>query len=112
MADLRTLTPALVPWATYLYDIGKYYDGKLVVTSAFRSPSKQYELWRKWKMGESPIPAAYPGRSQHNYGLAFDMARLGEDPMQDPFLRQLGALWQSWGGTYGGERDPVHFSVH
>jgi len=109
MADLNTLDYRLAPYAKYLHSIGKYYDGRLVVTSARRSPGKQYELWMNWKRGKSAIPAAPPGSSLHEHGLAFDMARLGVDPLSDPLLNWLGAVWESWGGQHGGQRDPVHF---
>lgn len=111
MADLRTLHPDLVPYARYLFDIGKYYDPLLVVTSSFRSASKQSRLYQAWLSGESQIPAAPPGRSLHGYGLAFDLARIGKDPFDDPLLNWLGQVWKSWGGEYGGSRDPVHFQV-
>jgi len=111
MANLRELDARLVPFARYLYEIGKYYDPLLVVTSSFRSPSKQAALYKKWLSGESQIPAAPPGRSAHGYGLAFDLARIGKDPFTDPLLAWLGQVWTSWGGEYGGRRDPVHFGV-
>ncbi len=109
MASLNTLDPRLVPYARYLHSVGKYYDGRLVVTSARRSSAKQAELRRKWESGESQIPANRPGTSLHEHGLAFDMARLGVDPLRDPLLNWLGAVWESWGGRHGGTRDPVHF---
>jgi len=109
MADLNTLDRRLVPWAKYLYQLGKQYDGRLVVTSSLRSSSKQARLYQAYLSGESKIPAAPPGRSLHEHGLAFDLARLGEDPLADPLLAWLGAVWESWGGKWGGIRDPVHF---
>ena len=109
MADLNTLDSRLAPWAKYLYRIGKYNDGKLVVTSAFRSAAKQARLYEAYKRGESVIPAAPPGGSLHQFGLAWDMARLGINPIGDPLLAWLGGLWESWGGRWGGVRDPVHF---
>ena len=111
MSDLRQLRPQLVEPARYLYSIGKYYDPLLVVTSGFRSSSKQAKLYARWLSGESQIPAAPPGRSLHEYGLAFDLARIGKDPFTDPLLHWLGAVWESWGGRYGGHGDPVHFQV-
>ncbi len=111
MADLKTLHPGLVPWARYLHEVGKYNDGRLVVTSARRDSAKQAELRRKWESGESRIPANRPGTSLHEFGLAFDMARLGIDPLADPLLNWLGALWETWGGRWGGARDPVHFQI-
>lgn len=26
-------------------------------------------------------------------------------------LRRLGRLWESWGGLWGGESDPIHFQL-
>ena len=109
MADLRTLHPWLVPYARHLLNLGKQYDPLLVVTSARRSYAKQASLYEKWLRGESEIPAAPPGRSLHQHGLAFDMARIGKDPIGDPLLNWLGRVWESWGGQHGGARDPVHF---
>ena len=109
MADLRTLDSRLAPWAQYLFAIGKRQDGRLVVTSARRSSGKQADLYQRWISGKSLIPANRPGTSLHEYGLAFDLARLGQDPLTDPLLAWLGAGWESWGGRWGGIRDPVHF---
>ena len=109
MADLATLDPRLIPWAKWIYAVGKYYDGRLVVTSARRSRAKQAELRRRWELGQSSIPANRPGTSLHEYGLAFDLARIGKDPLGDPLLAWLGQVWEYYGGRHGGERDPVHF---
>lgn len=109
MADLATLDPRLAPYAKYLYSLGKQYDGRLVVTSARRSMAKQQRLYNDYIRGISKIPAAPPGRSLHQLGLAFDLARIGKDPLADPLLNWLGAVWVSWGGRWGGQRDPVHF---
>lgn len=109
MADLNTLDYRLVPWAKYLLSLGKQYDGRLVATSARRSVAKQTALYERWRSGRSNIPAAPPGGSLHQYGLAFDLARIGKDPLTDPLLNWLGAVWEHWGGRWGGIRDPVHF---
>ena len=109
MADLATLQPGLIPWARWIYAVGKQQDGRLVVTSARRSRTKQAELRHRYESGLSPIFAALPGKSLHEYGWAFDMARIGKNPIGDPLLAWLGAWWQYYGGHWGGERDPVHF---
>ncbi len=109
MASLRTLDPRLQPYANYLFQLGRQYDRKLVVTSAYRSRSKQAKLYQRWLSGKSDIPAAPPGGSLHEYRLAFDLARKGIDPLRDPLLNWLGQVWTSWGGRHGGTRDPVHF---
>lgn len=111
MADLRTLHPNLIPWAKWLYHVGKFNDPLLVVTSAYRSPQHQQKLYIKYITGQSKIPAAPPGRSLHQQRVAFDMARIGKDPLTDPLLNYLGRLWESYGGKWGGARDPVHFQV-
>jgi len=109
MADLNTLDPRLIPWAKWILAVGKYYDGRLVVTSAKRTPAKQFELRQRWLSGKSKIPANRPGTSLHEFGLAFDLARIGVDPLADPLLNWLGGVWESVGGRWGGIRDPVHF---
>jgi len=109
MADLGTLQPQLIPWAKWIYAVGKYYDGRLVVTSARRSSAKQAYLRQRYLSGQSKIPANRPGTSLHEFGWAFDMARIGIDPLGDPLLMWLGKVWESYGGRHGGERDPVHF---
>ena len=109
MADLNSLDYRLVPWAKWIHRIGTNYDGRLVVTSARRSWSKQAELRSLWERGISKIPANRPGTSLHEFGLAFDMARIGVDPLTDPLLAWLGAVWEHYGGRWGGIRDPVHF---
>jgi len=109
MASLNDLHPELVPWARWIYQLGKSYDPRLVVTSGFRSAAKQQRLYDKYRRGESAIPAAPPGRSLHQFGLAFDLARIGKDPLTDPLLNWLGRVWEHYGGRHGGNRDPVHF---
>lgn len=47
----------------------------------------------------------------HNYGLAFDLARIGINPVGDELLLWLGGLWHAVGGQWGQARDPVHFQV-
>ena len=111
MATLRGLNPALRPWAEWLYKVGKSYDSRLVVTSGFRSSRKQEQLYQRYISGKSPIPAAPPGSSMHQAGLAFDLARSGVDPFQDELLHWLQHVWSSVGGSVGGTADPVHFSV-
>jgi hypothetical protein len=41
----------------------------------------------------------------HEVGRAFDLVAEPE------ILVQLGRVWQYVGGTWGGERDPIHFEA-
>jgi len=111
MADLRTLHPGLVPWARWIYAVGKAESGKLVVTSARRSTAKQAELHLRYLQGLSEIPANRPGTSLHEFGLAFDLAQMGVNPFEDALLPWLGHWWEHYGGRWGGVLDPVHFQI-
>lgn len=83
MASISTLNPGLQPWANWIFRYGQSLDGKLVVTSARRSRAKQAELRARYLAGKSPIYASPPGYSQHEVGLAFDMARVGVSALDD-----------------------------
>jgi len=81
---------------------------RFTVTSGYRSISKQWTLYNRWKLG-SPLqrrPVAIPGTSTHNYGLAFDAVAV-------PYSRQgeLVALARDLGFIWAGPRDDVHFQV-
>jgi hypothetical protein len=74
------------------------------VTSTRRTPTQQARLYRRWQSGLSPLPAAPPGTSAHEFGYAFDMVVSPWEALAD-----VGYTWQQWGGIWGGDRDPVHF---
>jgi hypothetical protein len=76
-----------------------------VITSEVRSYWKQKELYQRYIAGRAQLPAAPPGHSAHNWGLAFDMA------LAVPEYDDVGSVWRSWGGDWGGSRDPVHFEL-
>lgn len=105
----RGLQPWLQPYADYLLLVAEYNDLDPVVTSVYRSYARQAVLYERWKRGLSDIPAAPPGRSQHQQGLAFDLVvRKGgyRSDLQDA----LGAFWVSMGGVWN-RPDPVHFGA-
>lgn len=74
------------------------------ITSTVRSTRQQQQLYRR----ASNLPAAAPGRSTHEYGLAFDIvASRRQQRLLGEFGEFLG-LW--WGGRFR-RPDPVHFQV-
>jgi len=110
MPSLNGLQPEMRGAAEWLFDGGRQYDRRLRVTSVRRTFAEQAQLYARWKAGQSDIPAAPPGHSKHQFGLAFDMARPGVDPYSDELLAYLGSIWNEIGGTWH-PSDPVHFEV-
>lgn len=104
MSLLDTLDPVLRPWAQRLYDVCVAARVNPRVTSAFRSYATQKALYEAYLAGKSKYPAAPPGRSAHEFGLAFDMVVDGATNQAD-----CGIVWSRWRGKYGGEEDPIHF---
>lgn len=102
---LHTLVPWLQPYAVNLVNIAAAAGLSPRVSSARRSHSQQALLYRRFLAGQSRFPAAPPGNSAHELGLAFDLWINDEDQLGD-----LGTVWEGWGGTWGGRfRDPIHF---
>lgn len=108
-ARFRELAPWLQPYADYLNQVAVANGLRVQVTSTYRSNQKQAVLYERWQRGLSDIPAAPPGRSMHNHRLAFDLVVDGD--YRGASQAALGRFWQSMGGVWGGQRDPVHFSV-
>lgn len=79
----------------------RYFPG-LQVTSVYRSKTEQRRLWNN--RHNNPFPVAPPGRSLHEYGLAWDM--VGPDHV----LAEAGRVWNSWGGNWS-KTDKIHFEV-
>lgn len=106
MASIRSLQPWLYPWAAALLRVAASQGWHVTVTSCRRSYSQQARLYRAFLAGHSEYPAAPPGHSLHEVGRAFDLAGVSSQ------LEQLGAVWESWGGTYGKKfNDPIHFEA-
>jgi len=77
------------------------------LTSVVRSTASQRRLYDAYlARGRTGLPAAAPGTSTHEYGLAFDAVvargRLSE------FVRIAECAGLKWAGA----RDPVHFDVY
>lgn len=98
--------PQLQPAFRLLLQIALLNDPGARLTSAYRSPQEQERLYRRYLAGASQFPVAPPGRSKHEQGRAIDLVAKPE------VLRGLGALWESWGGRWGGRfDDPIHFEA-
>src|SRR5216684_7351057 len=106
MPTIASLVPELRPYAHDLYKIAGANGLQPRITSARRSYVEQVRLYDRFLKGINPFPVAAPGTSAHETGEAFDMLVTPVDYLQD-----LGALWISWGGEWGGNRDPVHFQL-
>lgn len=105
-SSIAGLVPELRPYAEYLLAAMRAVDPSTRLTSVRRSRTEQSRLYRRYLAGLSLFPAAPPGSSKHEQGLAFDIVA------RDSTLRAAGALWESWGGRWGGRfNDPIHFEV-
>ena len=80
--------------------------GKTVeVTSAVRDSAKQAQLYQDYISGKSPFPAAPPGRSKHEQGLAVDVSRAVAEE-----LDRMGLL-KKYGLSRPVANDPVHIEA-
>jgi len=99
--EIDDLAEAFADAAFYFYGV------RTRITSTFRSRHEQTRLWEQRK--NSLLPAAAPGRSQHEYGLAFDIVAV--DPQLQGWLGQLGeSFGLIWGGRFA-RPDPPHFQL-
>lgn len=104
--SLNGLHSSLRPYAQWLVSVAPYAGARSVrITSVTRSRAEQQQLYSNWLAGRSSFPAAPPGRSKHEYGLAWDM-------VTEPFsaLDTLGAWWKEIGGEWS-PTDRIHFAM-
>lgn len=95
-AKLNGLYPPWKDWCSWCLNELKRRGYSGTVTSGVRSSTKQRQLYLDYVNGRSSLPAAPPGRSAHEYGLAIDfVVDQGKDSAQQ---RAAMALLQSWGG--------------
>lgn len=105
-SSLSRLQPWLTPYAEFLVSLAPYAGvRRLRITSVTRSRAQQRRLWERYQRGQAQFPAAPPGRSMHEYGLAWDM-------VTEPYsaLDILGDWWKQLGGTWS-PKDRIHFGV-
>lgn len=103
---ISELEPWLQPYAQYILDVAELNGLQPVITSTYRSYESQARLYQNYLAGRSRFPAAPPGRSLHEYRRAWDMVVTPRSALHD-----LGALWTSMGGRWGGTADPIHFAA-
>lgn len=96
------LVPALIPYAQALFVAADRAGLRPRVTSVRRTSTQQAVLYQRFLRGLSTLPAAPPGKSLHEKGLAFDMVT--DHPAA------VGAEWNRIGGHWS-PRDYVHFEV-
>jgi len=99
------MQPWLAPYLGYLLEVLTYNGRRYTITSVRRSREKQQQLWDRFQAGLSKYPAAPPGTSKHELGRALDITS------DATTLRQAGAFWESMGGRWGGDVDPIHFQA-
>jgi len=105
----RCLDRRFRPMAESLLRVAKKF-GPYRLTSACRSEAEQARLYRDYLEGRSEFPAAAPGHSAHQRGLAVDMARADLDPYRDIVLHLIGASWREADPSLRwNESDPIHF---
>ncbi len=110
LASTRELDPRLRPYAEHLIQVAQASGLRVQLTSTRRTRAQQTLLYqRSQACGGGCLPAARPGTSDHEYGMAFDMVINGD--MRGPAQRAVGEYWRSMGGRWPGDADPVHFSV-
>jgi hypothetical protein len=109
-ASIGSLIPELRPFARELLLVVARAGIQARITSTRRSRREQTFLYNRFLAGQNPYPVAPPGTSAHEFGYAFDMM-LQEDPASmESDLGDLGKVWESWGGVWGGRfNDPIHF---
>lgn len=97
------LHPSLATIKRNLPAVARSMGFQARVTSAYRSPAKQAQLYQRYLAGLQPYPVAPPGTSDHETGMALDVVSTD--------LPKLVALLTSVGLFWGGPSDPVHFSL-
>jgi len=106
MNSMRGVDPVLAFYAEQLIAWAASVGLGPQLTSGRRSGSEQKKLYERYISGHSALPAAPPGKSKHEFGLAVDIIANSM-----PALNLMGTVWRAWGLTWGGARDPVHFEL-
>lgn len=101
---LAGLHPYFRPWIDWLLDFADQNGVTVEVISAFRTVEEQKRAAAQARAAGRP--AAKPGRSAHNYGLAVDLAAGGHSSSADH--KWLMSVWEAMGGSFY-PNDAPHF---
>lgn len=120
--NIATLLPMVRPYARALVNSAASAGIIVKVISGTRTLAEQAELFEKFKAG-GPL-AAPPGRSNHNYGIAFDVgvfvgsldpeqARtyLPESAAYDVTGTLADGIGLTWGGHWMTSKDKPHYEL-
>jgi peptidoglycan L-alanyl-D-glutamate endopeptidase CwlK len=117
--DLTDLHPLVADKARQLIELATAEGIEILVTSTLRTFEEQAELFAKGRTEPGSIVTnARPGRSWHNFGLAFDVVPLinGKAIWNSPFWNKIGRLGEDvglvWGGNFTSFKDRPHFEFH
>lgn len=92
------------PYFRWLVDVADALGLDPRVTSTIRSRAEQQRLYDNYLRGQSQFPAAPPGSSLHERGLAIDLVS------RDNAL--LGRVWRHYVGGRWSPSDAVHYDLH
>lgn len=124
---IQTLHPVAQDiFRKFIYNVEKQTPFKVQITSAYRSFAEQERVKKENQSFTPPRPAANPGDSFHNYGLAIDVAlnsitvkgltysfnKSVSDWNETGVIDIANKLNLRWGGTFTGtQTDVVHFDL-
>ena len=116
--SLSDLRPELAALAQQLLDEAETLGIPIFVTETLRTYSRQDQLFHQGRTTDGEVVTnARAGESNHNYGLAFDVA-FRAPPAADPFdgpwaaIGEIGRnLGLRWGGDFSSLVDRPHFEL-
>ena len=116
---LEDLHPTVAGLARQLVTLAQAEGIEILVTSTLRTFEDQAELYAigRTKPGKK-VTNAPPGKSWHNFSLAFDVVPVieGKPVWNSPLWERIGELGKGlgllWGGDFRGFKDKPHFEFH
>lgn len=101
--SIWSLDPRVRPYFQWLRDVAQDLGLDPRITSTRRSREEQANLYSAYLAGRSRFPAARPGSSLHELGLAMDMVTRDN--------AYLGQVWSHYLGGFWSPNDSVHYDV-